>query len=263
MEERRCVDDDRVVRRPSDVDERGHLALHDELRVLGPEGRGKDIEPACVPGDVARELLRIELARCDDEVVHRLRRLETEHDRRVPELKVEIEEERALLLLLGEHRGEARGDHGLARAALRREHRHDATSVRCCLQLPSRMRGLPDGEDDVVRELRQQQNVGDVHLDRGLEHRSGLRARRNENDGRARVLANGRDIIRREHGVPRCMQDAVEVATGERRRSGADLDARSDGVDLVALRERAAERVETLAVASEVDPDAIGHFAPP
>jgi hypothetical protein len=44
-----------------------------------------------VLGDVARELLRVELTRRHDEVVDRLGGLEPEHDRGVPELQVEVE----------------------------------------------------------------------------------------------------------------------------------------------------------------------------
>ena len=154
VEERRGVDDDRVVRRSRDVDERRHLALHHELRILGPHGSGENVEPARVPGDVTRELLRVELARSDDEVVHGLRRLEAEHDGGVAELEVEVEEQRALPLLLREHRGKARRDDRLAGAPLGREHRHDAAAMRRGLQLPASVRRLANGEDDVVGQLR-------------------------------------------------------------------------------------------------------------
>ena len=59
------------------------------------------------------------------------------------------------------------------------------------------------------------------------------------------------------------MQDAVEMPSCERRRCGADLNARADDVDVLARGQSTAQCVEPVAVAGEVDADAIGHFAPP
>ena len=81
---------------------RTELGLGHELCVLGAKRRRQDVEPARVLRDVARELLGIELARGHDEVVDRLVRLEAEHDRRVAELQVEIEQQRAPALVLRE-----------------------------------------------------------------------------------------------------------------------------------------------------------------
>ena len=137
-------------------------------------------------GDVARELLRVELARGDDQVVDRLRRLEPEHDRGVAELEVEIEQERPAALVLRERRREVRGRDGLARAALRREHGDDpAVAGRAALGLEpaAGVTGLAEREDDVLGQLRQQQDIGDAFgIECLLEQGRGLA--RGENDDR-------------------------------------------------------------------------------
>ena len=60
-------------------------------------------------GRVAGQLLGVQLARRDDEVVDRLLGLEPEHDRRVAELQVEVEEQRLLLVVPGQSRGQVDG----------------------------------------------------------------------------------------------------------------------------------------------------------
>ena len=77
-------------------------------------------------GDVAGELLDVELTRREHQVVDRLLRLDAHHDRGVAELQVEVEQQR-LPSLLRESGGEVRGDRRLPRAALRREDRDHAT----------------------------------------------------------------------------------------------------------------------------------------
>src|SRR6185437_1652021 len=93
----------------------------DELRVLRPDRRGEDVDSRRVARRVAGQLLGIELARSRDEILNRLLRLEAEHDRRVAELEIQVEEQRLLALVLGERGREVRRGHGLARPALRRE----------------------------------------------------------------------------------------------------------------------------------------------
>ena len=129
VEERRGVDDDHVVRLPRHLEQPRELRLGHELGVLRAQRRRQDVDPAPVPGHVAGELLGVELARGDDEVVDRLLRLEPEHDRGVPELEVEVEQERALLLVLREAGGQVRRGHRLAGPALRREDRDDAAAT--------------------------------------------------------------------------------------------------------------------------------------
>ena len=114
-------------------------------------------------GRVAGQLLGVELARRGDEVVDRLVRLDPEHDRRVAELEVEVEQQRSLAPVLGERGAEVRRGDGLAGAALRREHGHEPAVPALGARQPlAHVAGLADREDDVVGELRQQQDVGDV-----------------------------------------------------------------------------------------------------
>src|SRR5438093_5706622 len=105
--------------------------------------------------DVARELLRIELAWSDDQVVDRLLGFDAEHDRRVAELQVEVEEQRLAPLELRAGSSEVRRHDRLARPALRREHGHDlAVTARSRLRVPARrVRGLANREDHVLDEL--------------------------------------------------------------------------------------------------------------
>ena len=109
VEERRRVDDDHVVGGAGDLEQPGQLALGDELGVLRPDRGGQDVEPARMLGRVAGQLLGVQLARGDDEVVDRLLGLEAEHDRGVPELEVEVEQEGAFLVVLREGGREVRG----------------------------------------------------------------------------------------------------------------------------------------------------------
>src|SRR5437879_9844135 len=106
MEEGRRVDDNHVVARTGDLEQTAELGLRHELGVLGPKRRRKDVEARLVRGGVAGELVGVELSRSVDEVEDRLLRLDSQHDRRVSELEVEIEEERPPSAAFGERRGE-------------------------------------------------------------------------------------------------------------------------------------------------------------
>src|SRR5262249_5118489 len=99
---------------------------------------------------VARELLRIELTRSDDQVVDRLLRLDAEHDRGVAELQVEVEEQRLPALELRERTREVRRGDRLARPALRREDRDDlaVTAGTARMHVARRVRRLANREDD-------------------------------------------------------------------------------------------------------------------
>ena len=69
------------------------------------------------------------------------------------------------------------------------------------------MRGLADREDDVVRQLREQEDVGDVRVERLLEEGRRL-AGREDDDRRLRVLPDLRDLVLRERRRPRRVRRA-------------------------------------------------------
>ncbi len=74
---------------------------------------------------------------------------------------------------------------------------------------------LPEREDDVVGQLRQQQDVCDaLGVQRFLEQGRRL-ARREDHDRRARVLADRCDLVRRERGRPGGVHDDLEMPAGE------------------------------------------------
>src|SRR5207244_1662458 len=84
------------------------------------------------------------------QVVDRLLGLDAEHDRGVPELEVQVEQQRLPLLELRQGTGEVRGRDRLARPALGREDREDlpapATAGR--VDLTRRVGRLANREDD-------------------------------------------------------------------------------------------------------------------
>src|SRR3954453_22468374 len=100
VEERGCVDDDDVERLPRNLEQATELRFRHELSVFRAKRRRQNRQPACVLRRITRELLRIELARCDDQVVDRLVGLDAEHDRGIAELQVEVEEQRLAALEL-------------------------------------------------------------------------------------------------------------------------------------------------------------------
>jgi len=179
------------------------------------------------------------------------------------ELQVEVEQERPLLLPARERRREVGGNDRLPRPALRREDRDDAAAVHRRLELAACVCRLADREHDVVRELRQQQHVGDVGGERVLEHRRGLRSGGDEDDRRPGLLADRGYLAGGELGRARGVEHAVEVPAGERGRGLGDVHAGSDDVDLLDVGERAAEGVEAVAGPGEIHTDGVAHFAIP
>ena len=124
------------------------------------------------------------------------------------------------------------------------------------------MRGLADREDDVVRELRQEQQVAHVGVERLLEHRAGL-ARGDQDQRRARLLADRGDLACRERRRASGVDDAVEVPAGEGRSGLRDVLRLADELDLGVACELLTERREAVAVADQVDADALAHRTPP
>src|SRR5438034_4111316 len=86
---------------------------------------------------------------------------------------------------------------GLARPTLRREDGHDlAVAAGAGLVMPSRrMGGLPNRKDHVLDELREQDDVGDVRIQRLLEQPRRA-ARSDDQDRGAGVLTNGCELVR-------------------------------------------------------------------
>ena len=74
---------------------------------------------------------------------------------------------------------------------------------------------LADREDDVLRQLREEQDVGDVGVECVLEQRGRLTG--GEQDDRClRVLADRGELVGRQLGAAGCVQHGAEVAAGER-----------------------------------------------
>ncbi len=159
-------------------------------------------------------------------------------------------------MVLGERGGEVRRRDRLARAALRREHGDDPASLARRRRAPAGMADLLQREDDVLGQLRQQQDVRDVRLE-GLLEQGGRLERGDEDDRRPRVLADGRELERRQRLAARAVQDDVEVAAGERARTVADLLRPADELHLVVPLQGGAEAFEPLARARDEDAHAI------
>jgi hypothetical protein len=92
--------------------------------------------------------------------------------------------------------------------------------------------GLADGEDDVLRQLRQRHEVGDTVLERLFEQ-AGAVTGREQDDRRPRVLANCCQLPRRIGGPTGSVEDRVVVAAGKRGCGLLDELGRSDEFQLV------------------------------
>src|SRR3954451_1772122 len=268
VEERRGVDDDRVVALACNLEQSGDLRLGDELGVLRAQRRREDVEPARMLRRVAGELLHVEFSGCHDEVIDRLLGLDAHHDRRIAELQVEVEQQR-LATLLGERSREVRRGDRLAGAALRREHRDHAAGLdsRDDRRLALGVRGLADREDHVVHQLREDEHVGDVGRQRFLEQL--VRGARSDDDDRAAgLLADGGHFGAREALGPRPVQDAAEMPPGEDAGGLGDVVAPAHHLELGVVAQAVAELREAVAVTGEVDPCAwvlccLAHFPLP
>ena len=112
--------------------------------------------------------------------------------------------------------------------------------------------GLADGEDDVLRQLRQRDEVGDAVLERLFEQ-AGAVTGREEDDRRTRVLAHRRQLSRWVLRPTRRVEDRVEVAAGECRGRLLDHLGRSDELELVVGLEGLEDLWEPVAGARDVD----------
>jgi hypothetical protein len=118
------------------------------------------------------------------------------------------------------------------------------------------VRRLADREDDVLGQLRQEQHVGHVGVERLLEERR-VRSRGEHDHRRGRLLADRGQLVDGQRGRPGRVEHGAEVAAGESRRCLADLLARADDLELRVVGERLAEILEAFARPREVDADAL------
>ena len=113
------------------------------------------------------------------------------------------------------------------------------------------MARLADGEDDVVRQLWEQQDVGDVGLEGLLEQGRGAPGGE-QDDRRPSVLPDPGDLVRRQLRAAGRVQHDLEVASGERRGASEHLLARSDELDLGVTLERFLQVGQPVAGARQV-----------
>ena len=90
---------------------------------------------------------------------------------------------------------------------------------------------LADREDDVLGQLWEQEDVGDVGIECLLEQRRRF-ARGDEDDRSLRVLADGGQLVGGQRGAARRVQDGLEMTAGECARTFADLFGSPDELDL-------------------------------
>src|SRR3954451_6444621 len=114
------------------------------------------------------------------------------------------------------------------------------------------MAGLPNREDDVVGQLRQEQDVGDVVLQRVLEQLRGA-VRGEQDDRRTSVLADRCDLVHRQRRGAGGVQDDLEVPTGQGRCGLRHLWGGADELDLRMVGKRLPEIRQAVAVARHVD----------
>src|SRR5689334_11931885 len=122
--------------------------------------------------------------------------------------------------------------------------------------MPRRVRRLANRKDDVLDELWQQEDIGDVRLECLLEH-ARRPARGNDQDRGASVLANSCKLVRGQTRAPGRMEDGVQVAARQRRSAVGDMRARADEFDFRVSRERLAKLLEAFARTRCVDADAL------
>jgi len=118
------------------------------------------------------------------------------------------------------------------------------------------VRRLANREDDVLDQLREQQDVGHVSVQRLVEQ-PGRAAGCNQQDRRTRVLADRVDLVCRERRAPGRVQDRLEMTPGECAGAARDVGARADHLDLGMACEGLAQLVEPFAGSGRVQPHAL------
>ena len=129
-------------------------------------------------------------------------------------------------------------------------------SAGACLLFAAGVAGLLDREDDVVGQLREQHDVGDVGVECVLQQARG--ASGGEQDyRRLRVLANRRHVVRRQSRAARRVQHNLQVSSRQRGGAFEDVVAPAHQLDLGVLRERLAQVREPVANARHEYADAV------
>src|SRR5438093_8413622 len=126
------------------------------------------------------------------------------------------------------------------------------------------MRGLADREDDVLRQLRQREDVGHACLERLLQQCSAA-ARAHHDHRRTSVLADGRQLVGGKLR-PACGEEhCLEMATGERRSGLCHRLPLPDELYLILRLERAEDLREAVAGTDREDSDVglVAHYRPP
>ena len=152
-----------------------------------------------------------------------------------------------LLVVLREVRGEVRGEHGLAGAALRREHRHDPATrsigvVRRCRRPGRRSRVPCESRTRSSRASCGSTRTSSTPALKAVSTRSGRASGTSEHDRRLRVQAD-HSHVGLEHG-----RDGIPVAAGSEQH-GADV-VRREVRHRIADLGRPADDFETAAGAS-------------
>ena len=114
------------------------------------------------------------------------------------------------------------------------------------------MARLANREHDVLRQLREQEDVGDIGVERLLEQGRGL-TRGKQDDRRQRVLADGRDLLDGQSRAARGVQDGLQVATGQRAGALADVLRPADELELRVTPEGVTQLGKAFAVARDED----------
>ena len=121
---------------------------------------------------VALELARVEGAGRCHEVVERSLGVDPQHDRRVAELQVEVDEQHALIRPRCERRGNVGREHRLAGATLRREHGDDASvgALVAVARIPAgTLACLVDRKRQLLDRLREDKHVVDAGGERRID----------------------------------------------------------------------------------------------
>jgi hypothetical protein len=176
---------------------------------------------------VVGELVRVERASRDGEVVHGLLGREAEAQRDVTELQVEVDDEHALAGERERDREVARRER-LSRPALRAEHADEATltvsRVRMTCPRSTRDR-LAHREAELLLRLREERHVGGADLERTPEEPVRRRGREHDDRELGRRAVRAVDDLDRAVVLPPLTCDEEHVHVGALKRSDCLVDA--------------------------------------